>query len=153
MADVSTPGPAAVIPRSKLSLRIDPSLRATLARMASGRVLVIDYFASRRCSLTVGDLTAGFSASPPGPEFAALASIEGVCVLVERRLLPVLRAGGATLVLAGPVFARHLSVRLERPELWLDFLAEPGVVTGKRGFNWPRPHQPGRRGQAERGGP
>jgi len=144
MADVAAHPPTEVIPRSELSLGVEPTLRATLAGLAAGRILVVDYFASRRCSVTVGDVTAGFSATPPGAGFAALASIEGVPVFVELRLLPVLREGVATLILAGPTFARHLAVRLERPERWLDFLEEPGVIVGKRGFRSgrARPGQP-----------
>jgi hypothetical protein len=139
VADVALPVPATVIPRSELSLGVEPSLRGRLAQLAAGRVLVVDYFASRRCSLTVGDLTADFSVAPPGDGFAALASIESVPVFVEGRLLAVLRDGVGTLGLAGPTFARHLAVRLERPERWLDFLEEPGVIVGKRGFRWRRP--------------
>ena len=143
MADLAEP-PTTVIRRSELSLGVDSSLRGRLARLAAGRVLTLDYFASRRCSVTVGDMTADFSVAPPGAGFAALARIEGVPVFVERRLLPVLREGIASLSLAGPTFARHLAVRLERPERWLDFLEEPGAMAGKRGFRLGRrrPGQP-----------
>ncbi len=124
----------AVVPRSEIRLGVDPTLRRDLARLADDRVLVIDYYASRRCSLVVGDLTANFERRPPAHGYAQLASIEGVPVFVEFRLMPVLRDGEATLLLAGPSFARHLSVRLERPEGWLDFLDQPGVLTGKRPY-------------------
>jgi len=137
MVDLAIPG-GTVVARSAISVGIEPAHRGDLARMAGGRVLIIDYFASRRCSLVVGDLTAEFRERPAGRGYAELASVEGVRLFVEERLLPVLRDGEATLVLAGPVFARHLSVRLERPERWLDFLEEPGVLTGKRGFRMPR---------------
>ena len=123
-----------MIPRSVVSIGVDPRLRATLPERAAGRVLVIDYFASRRCSVVVGDLTAGFDQSPATRDYAALASIEGVPVFAERRLLPLLRDAQPSLVEAGPMFARHLAVRLEQPERWLDFLEQPGALAGKRAF-------------------
>ena len=127
-----------VVPRSRLSIGVDPALRARLARLAAGRVLVIDYFASRRCSVVIGDLTGGFEARPPGSGYTELAGIEGVRVFVESRLLPTLEAAGPTLRLGGPPFARHLAVELEQPERWIDFLDGPGVLAGKRRFRQAR---------------
>jgi hypothetical protein len=46
-----------VVPRSEISLGVAPALRGRLAQLAATRVLVIDYFASRRCRLVIGDLT------------------------------------------------------------------------------------------------
>ena len=126
--------PRMVVPRSRISLGVEPPLRASLARLAGGRVVVIDYFASRRCSVVFGDLTGAFAARPPGPAYVEFASIEGVRIFVERRLLPVLAEAGPTLRLAGPSFARHLAVELEVPERWIDFLERPGVLDGKRRF-------------------
>jgi hypothetical protein len=123
-----------VIPRSRVNIGLDPALRGSLAGLANGRALVIDYFASLRCSVVIGDLTARFGEPPSGPGYVQLAAIDGVQVVVERRLVPVLRDGVATLLLAGPTFARHVSVRLDRPERWIDFLEQPGVLAGKRRF-------------------
>ena len=128
-----------VVPRSRISLGVEPTLRGSLAPLASGRALVIDYFASRRCSVVIGDLTADFKDTPPRPRYVELASIEGVRVFTERRLLAVLGELGTMLRLGGPPFARHLSVELDQPEHWIDFLEGPGVPAGKRPFRWRRP--------------
>jgi hypothetical protein len=128
-----------VVPRSQISLGVGPTLRGSLARLANGRVMVIDYFASRRCSVVIGDLTVDFGDTPPGPGYVELASIERVRVFAESRLLAVLGDAGFTLRLGGPPFARHMSVELERPERWIDFLERPGVLAGKRRFRWRRP--------------
>ncbi len=127
-----------VVPRSQISLGVRPTLRGSLARLANGRVLVIDYFASRRCSVVIGDLTVDFGDAPPGPGYVELASIERVRVFAESRLLAVLGDAGSTLRLGGPPFARHLAVELDRPERWIDFLEGPGVRAGKRRFRWRR---------------
>src|ERR1700730_14971701 len=113
-----------VIPRSRISVGVEPPLRSSLAERANGRVLVIDYFASRRCSVVIGVLTASFGGEPSAPGYVELAPIASVRVFAEARLLPVLSDAGPTLVLGGPSFARHLSVELGQPERWLDFLEE-----------------------------
>jgi hypothetical protein len=125
--------PGVIVLRSRISLGVEPALRASLARLAHGRVVVIDYFASRgkRCSVVIGDLTGAFRDADPGPEYVELARIEDVRIFVESRLLSVLDDTSATLQLAGPPFARHLSVDLDPPERWLDFLERPGVLAGK----------------------
>ena len=92
------------------------------------RVLVIDFFASRRCGVTIGDLTADFRARPPGAGYVELAPIEGIRLFAESRLLPTLRSADPWLHLGGPVFARHLALRLDRPEAWIDFLDEPSTL-------------------------
>jgi hypothetical protein len=122
------------VPRSRISLGIESTLRGSLAELASGRVLVIDYFASRRCSIVIGDLTGDFEDTPPAMGYVELASIEGVRVFTETRLLALLGDAGSTLRLGGPSFARHLAVDLDRPEHWIDFLERPGVLAGKRRF-------------------
>lgn len=127
-----------VVPHSQISLGVEPSLRGSLAHMANGRVLVIDYFASRRCSVVVGDLTADFVDMPPGPAYVEVGSVEGVRVFAEQRLLAVLADTESSLRLAGPPFARHLAIDLDPPERWLDFLEEPGVLIGRHRFKWRR---------------
>jgi hypothetical protein len=125
-----------IIPRSQIRLAVEPLLRSSLGSVARGRMLVIDYYASRRCSLVVGDLTADLRNASPGPGYAELSSVEGVRVFADARLLELLRDAGANLRMAGPPFARHLAVSLDRPEQWIDFLEAPGVLAGKRGFRW-----------------
>ncbi|HEY7938044.1 MAG TPA: hypothetical protein VID26_13065 [Candidatus Limnocylindrales bacterium] len=124
--------PGTPIPRSQVSVGLDPDLRRALGELAAGRVLVVDYFASRGCSVVIGDLTCDLRPVPPGTGFAELAPIEGVRLFVETRLLPVIRDAGASLRLAGPSFARHLAVDLELPDRWIEFLEEPGILAGKQ---------------------
>jgi hypothetical protein len=123
-----------VVLRSQISLGVEPTLRGSVAPLANGRVLVIDYFASRRCSVVIGDLTGDFRETLPAPGYVELASIEGVRVFAEARLLTILEDAGPSLRLSGFPFARHLAVDLDRPELWIDFLDGPGVLAGKRRF-------------------
>jgi len=94
-------------------------------------VVVVDYFATKRCSVAVGDVTASFRSDVPGTAFVELAAVEGVRVFVEERLLDTLSEAGPTLRLSGPPFARHLSVSLDRPELWIEFLERPLILSGK----------------------
>jgi hypothetical protein len=123
------------VPRSKISVGVEPDLRRRLAGLAAGRVLVIDFFASRRCGVTIGDLTAGFRDRRPGPGYVELAPIEGIPVFAEARLLPTLRDASSWLHLGGPVFAQHLAVRLDRPERWIDFLDEPSTLARRPSAN------------------
>ncbi len=122
------------IPRSEVSIGIDPALRGRLGAIASNGNLVLDYFASRRCSVTVGDLTADVRTEAPGAGFVELAPVEGVRLYAEARLLPVLREAGPSLREARGVFGRHLAVSLDQPERWIAFLEEPGVLARRRPF-------------------
>lgn len=124
--------PGIVIPRSQVSVGLDPGLRSALGELAAGRVLVVDYFASRSCSVVIGDLTCELRPAPPAIGFTALAPVEGVRLFVETRLVPVIRDAGASLRLAGPPFTRHLAVDLEAPDRWIEFLEEPGILAGKQ---------------------
>jgi hypothetical protein len=130
--------PGTVAPRSQISLGVEPALRGSLAHLANSRVLVIDYFASRRCSVVIGDLTADFVEMPPGAGYVEVGSAEGVRVFAESRLLAVLADTDSSLRLRGPSFARHLAIDLDPPERWIDFLEEPGVLVGRRWFKWRR---------------
>ena len=125
---------ATIVPRSQISLGVVPALRGSIAQFASGRVLVIHYFASRRCSVVMGDLTVDFEDTPPVRGYVELASIEGVRVFAASRLLGILGDAGSSLRLGGPPFARHLAVNLDRPERWIDFLEAPGMLAGKLRF-------------------
>lgn len=114
-----------------LDVGLTAELRSSVQSAARGRSLVIDYFASQRCGPPVGDLTATFIAEEPGSTYVELGPIGDVRLFVEVRLVPLLAAAGVTLRWAGPPFARHLAVVLDRPGLWLEFLDRPGVLTGK----------------------
>jgi hypothetical protein len=140
-ADSATPA-ASPIPRSRLAIGVDPSLRGALPELAAGRAIAIDFFASRCCTTVwIGDLTAGWL--QPGesrPDLIALAPIEGVEAFVDRRLVELLAATGPTLHLAGPSFARHLAVRLDDAAAWLAFLETPPAHRAAR------PHRRAHRG-------
>ncbi|MDQ2940696.1 MAG: hypothetical protein M3R05_00750 [Chloroflexota bacterium] len=121
-----------VVPRSEISIGVEPRLRRELATRAQRGMLILDYFASRRCSVVIGDLTAKFRPQPPGEPYVELASIDGVRVFAAERLMPLLADAGPTLRLVGPRFARHLALWLDQPERWIEFLEQPGVLAGKR---------------------
>jgi hypothetical protein len=76
-------------------------------------------------------LTATFRAVEPGPDYVELDPLEDVRLFAEARLVALLADAGATLMWAGPPFARHIAVGLDRSELWLEFLDRPGVMAGK----------------------
>ncbi len=118
-------------PRSEVGISIAPILRDQIAAMAAGRALVIDYFAGARCGSVVGDLTAKFGSVPAVDGYVQLATVDGVRFFAEQRLIGLFEGGGIGLDLAGPRFARHLVVTMQRPERWLDFLERPGVCAGK----------------------
>ena len=127
-----------VAPRSQISVGVEPSLRGSLAHLANGRAIVIDYFASRRCSVVIGDLTADFGEIPPAAGYVEVGSVEEVRVFAESRLLAVLADTQSCLRLSGPPFARHLALDLDPPERWIEFLEGPGVLPGRRRFRWRR---------------
>jgi hypothetical protein len=129
MVDLPAPG----MPRLPILVGLEPSLQAQWSRLSAGRSIVLDYFASRRCSVVIGALTADFRREPPGRGYVELASIDGVPVFAEARLVPVLEQAAPTLRLRGPIFARHLAVSLDPPSRWIDFLEEPFALAGKRG--------------------
>jgi hypothetical protein len=128
----------AVMPRSQISVGVEPALRIRLTELAAGRPLVLDWFGSRRCGIVIGDLTAKFRHQPPGQGYVELASIERVRVFAEESLLPVLRDAELTLRLGGPSFARHLAISLDPGSRWIEFLEQPMVLSGKRRFR-PKP--------------
>lgn len=121
-----------VVPRSEISIGVEPRLRPELVTRAHGGVLILDYFASRRCSVVIGDLTATFRPQPLGERYVELASIDGIRVFAAERLMPLLADAGPTLRLAGPRIALHLALWLDAPERWIEFLEQPGVLAGKR---------------------
>jgi hypothetical protein len=109
-----------VIGRAAVRLALRPALRDSLASLAAGRLLVIDYYASRLRGVATGDLIVWFGEPAPEPCYVELEPIDDVVVLAERHLVDLLE--GATLHEAGPPWHRHLAISLARPEDWLDFL-------------------------------
>ncbi len=124
-------GAVSPVRRSRISIGVEQDLRGTLAPRAKGRLLLVDYFAAGRCGIAVGDLTASFRPEVPRGAYVELAAVEGVRIFAEERLMGILADAGPTLRLSGPPFARHLSISLDRPELWIDFLERPGILAGK----------------------
>jgi hypothetical protein len=106
---------------SPIRLRVEPSVAKRITEIAGAKPLVIDHYASRRCAVTVGDLRVRVAGKTGAADYAEIDPIGNVPVLIERSLLGVV-AGGAELKLAGPFFAPHLVVELDRPEDWLAFL-------------------------------
>jgi hypothetical protein len=115
-----------------ISLQLDATLAGRLATLARGRVLVIDAFRSWRCGACVGDLTVGWRHSPPSDGFLELGALEGVPVFVGRGLRSVLDAAGTSLVRSRLPWSCGVAIELERPELWLDFLAQPSDWSWQR---------------------
>jgi hypothetical protein len=107
-----------------------PRLRQELTRLSRGRAIVIDYYASARCGVAVGDLTANFVAGPQAESRVRLSDLEGIPVFAERRLTPLLEQ--TELVLDRRWLGGGLAIRLDEPERWLDFLELPGVVRRRR---------------------
>lgn len=110
------------------TIRATPRLRARLPRLAAGKALVIDYFASSRCGLVIGDITADFGDVPPSETHSNVAEVDGVPVFARHRLIPLFRETSVDLDLHRLPLFRGLTVRLDTPERWLVFLDRPGVV-------------------------
>jgi len=108
-----------------VNLSLGPSMEGRLAGMAEGRVLVIDAYRSWSCGTWVGDLTAEWWVKRPGDGFVEVTRLEGVPVLIHRRLVRVLDAAGATLVRSRLLFFGGVHLELARPELWIDYLDRP----------------------------
>ncbi len=120
-------------PRSVIAIGLAPDVRGRLAELARGRTLVIDYYSARCCtSVLVGDLTIRWAELRPPGGFMPLEPIEGVAVVAEPRLLDVLERAGPSLAWGGPIFARHLAVRLDEPEAWIAFLETPAAFRSHR---------------------
>ena len=116
-----------------VAIMASPRLRARLPSLARGRALVVDYFASARCGVVVGDITARFGPDPRPEAFVRLRDLEGVAVFVERRLVTLLEESAPTLDLSRWPIGHRLNVGLDRPERWLEFLDRPGIA--RRGWH------------------
>ena len=118
-------GPSGEPPR----LAVDPRLRSRLKTLARGRVLVLGYFTSRSCCVTIGDLTARLRTAVPA-DHVELEPVDGVRVFLAPKLAGLFRDAGPRLRLAGPPFAVHVAVDLDRPECWID------VLDGRRALSF-----------------
>jgi len=116
------------------SVRAAVRLRAQLQDLAAGRALVIDYFAGARCGVVVGDITADFGPQPPSETHVRLEDIDGTPVFAERRLVSLLDESVPTLDVRRWPIGRRLTVSLDRPEKWLEFLERPGIA--RRLWRW-----------------
>lgn len=117
----------ASVPWSEIAVAVHPRLMESISRLARGRALVIGYYASARCGTVIGDLSTSWWDVVPVDRFRRLAPIRGVDVFAEAGLLEVLRRGAPELR-AGSILTRgRPTLRLGKPELWLDFLASPLV--------------------------
>lgn len=110
------------------TIRLGPSVVGSLARRARGRILVIDAFRSRcACSAVYsGDITVRWADEAPGQAFIDDAPLEEVPVAVRDTLVRLLERAGPTLHAGGWPRRDALRLELDRPELWLDWLARPG---------------------------
>ena len=109
-----------------MTIRVDRELEGSLAAKAHGRMVVIDAYRSWNCGTWVGDLTARFADTAPRDAFIAAEPIEGVPVMIRDTLPALLDAAGASLHGGGILRRDGLRVELDRPELWIDWLANPG---------------------------
>lgn len=130
---------SARIPRSAVEIDLQPGLRPQFPDLAAGRTLAIGYFTSPLWgNVLIGDLQLRWLAEGPGGSvsmptgFVALSPLEGVGVVADERLLEVLAAARPTIVATGPRFARGLNLRLERSEVWIDFLDSPAARKAPR---------------------
>jgi len=117
-----------VVGRSQPTLAVDPRLQGNLAALSAGRVLVIGYFASRRCGVVVGDFSISWRKAAPGPGYVELTPIEDVPVYANRGLLEVLRRSNPELWPGGLLSGGTPSIRLAHPEQWIAFLDGPTVM-------------------------
>ncbi len=114
------------------SFTVNARLAGHLADLAVGRSLVIGFFASRRCGVVSGDLTVSWGLKEPTWGYVALRPVESVPVFVDRRLLDILRRAEPEFWPGGFLDRRTPSIRLGRPESWLQFLEGPVVTSPRR---------------------
>jgi hypothetical protein len=93
---------------------------------ASGRRLILDYFATRCCgrNLSIGDLHLRWIASdePIAEEYLPLLALIGVEAYVQRNLVAVLEATRGTIGMRGWGPFRRPVVELADGGVWLDFI-------------------------------
>jgi len=112
-------------PSALPALDVDAGLRSTLRTLAAGRALVIGYYASRRCAVVTGDFTVSWRQPRSLDGFVEVPPIEDVAIVVDWRLLDLLSRAEPRLCPGGILSRGTPSIRLGRPELWLDYLDGP----------------------------
>ena len=122
----------------KASVRDGRSLADSHTGKASGRSILIDYYATSRCGVVVGDLTATFADDGPPERAIKVAELEGVDVYAHPQLLPLLERTGVSIVSASWPHRGGLAVRLDEPAEWLLFLERPGAYR-RRDLGRPEP--------------
>ena len=110
------------------SFRVSPRLAGQLASLAAGRNLVVGYDAARRCGIVSGDFTVSWRDTPRPVDFVELVPVESVRIFVDPRLLDVLRRADPELWPGGWLNRQTPTIRLGRPELWIEFLDGPVVM-------------------------
>lgn len=110
-----------------MTIRLGSTLEGGLAAHAHGRIVVIDAYRTWNCGTWIGDVTARFADARAGEDFIEAEPIEGVPVMIRSTLPRLLDEAGASLHARGGLLRRDgLRVELDRPELWIDWLAKPG---------------------------
>lgn len=105
----------------------DSATSSLIEREARGRVLLIDFFASRCCTSTlVGDLETRWLDPDRTAGLESLGTVSGTPIVADPRLAKILHEGRARIVRGG-WRGRSLQVRLDVPEVWLDFLETPAA--------------------------
>lgn len=106
-----------------ITVAVHPSLRGSIERLARGRTLVLGFFTSTCCGgAVVGDLRVAWEGAKPSVGYRHLSPIEGVEVVADERLLDILSSALPELRPGGPLHRGSLTLRLGRPERWLEFL-------------------------------
>ncbi|MEO8468676.1 MAG: hypothetical protein ABI573_03295 [Chloroflexota bacterium] len=111
------------------SFRLSDALAGEFASLAAGRALHVGYVAVRRCGIVSGDLRVSWRGASRPAGFVELASVESVAVYVDARLLDVLRRADPELRPGGILRRRTPGIRLGRPDLWIEFLDGPIVMS------------------------
>ncbi len=109
------------------AVRDERSLVGSVHGRADGRSILIDYYATARCNVVVGDLTAAFTVDRPPEQAIKVAELEAVDVYAHPQLLPLLERTGLSIISASWPHRGGLAVRLDEPAEWLLFLERPGV--------------------------
>ena len=110
-----------VLRRVAVGLRVARDVRQRIVELSAGRPLVIDHTISAVRGWRIGDLVVGFELARPPADYVEIEPVDEVPVIVERRLIGLLRRG-ARVVLGDPIGLDEFSIRLNHPEDWLDFL-------------------------------
>ena len=121
-----------------MNITVGPSLEGRLTVQSAGRVLVIDAYRTRSCCAWIGDLTTRWEKVPPTEGFAAPVLVDGVPVVVRSSLVGLLEDAGASLHRAGLIRRDAIRVELDRPELWIAWLEQPGRWSARPAQGPPR---------------